>query len=87
MISVTKKPFMLSVIKLNVIVLNVIVLNVIVLNAIMLNVIMLNVIMLSVIMLNVVAPITTICKFHMYVTRAQFYKTFFVRNLRIFVIS
>ncbi len=41
MLSVTNKPFLLSVIMLNVV---------------MLNVIMLNVVMLSVVMLNVVAP-------------------------------
>jgi hypothetical protein len=61
MLSVTYKPFMLSVIMLNVILLSVIklsviMLNVVILSAIMLSAIMLSVIMLSDIRLSVVAP-------------------------------
>jgi hypothetical protein len=54
MLSVTNKPFMLSVVLLNVVMLNVVMLNVIMLNVFILNVVMLNVVMLSVVMLNVV---------------------------------
>ncbi len=48
MLSVTYKPFMLSVIMLNVVMLNVVMTSVIVLNVVMMSVIMLNVVMLSV---------------------------------------
>ncbi len=53
MLSVSNKPFMLSVVMLNVVILNVVMLNVV-----MLNVVMLNVVILNVVMLNVVAPYT-----------------------------
>jgi hypothetical protein len=61
-----------------------IMLNVIMLNVIMLNVIMLNVIILNVIMLCVMAPTKLLFD---WLSRAQCYKTFSIRNLRIFVVS
>ncbi len=54
MLSVTFKPFMLSVVRLNVVMLNVIMGSVIMLNVVMLSVFMLNVVMLNVVMLSVI---------------------------------
>ncbi len=71
MLNVANKANMLSVVMLNVVMLNVVMLSVI-----MLNVIMLNVVMLNVFMLSVVAPFWDQC-----------HKTFYVRNLQMFVIS
>ncbi len=56
MLSVTCKPFMLTVIMLNVVRLSVTMLNVVTPSVIMLSVIMLSVIMLNVIMLSVIMP-------------------------------
>ncbi len=53
MLSVSCKPYMLSVIMLNVVVLSVIMLNVIMLNVVMLSVVVLSVVVLSVFMLSV----------------------------------
>jgi hypothetical protein len=89
---------MLIVIMVSVIMLSVIMLSVIMLSVIMLSVILLSVIMLSVIMMNVVAPSKDLENIHGMASffteirsfsfiRAQCYKTFYVRNLRIFVIS
>jgi hypothetical protein len=54
MLSVTYKPFMLSVIMLSIVMLMVVMLNAVMLSVIMLNVVMLSVVVLRVIMLNVV---------------------------------
>ncbi len=57
MLSVTCKPFMLSVVMLSVVMLSVVMLSVVMLSVVMLSVIMLSVVMLSVVMLSVVMPI------------------------------